>query len=35
VVRSHQGRLADAAEREAMRDHRAGALDRLAALLGW
>jgi len=35
VVRFHQDHLADAAEREAMRDHWAGVLDRLAARLGW
>ena len=35
VVRFHQDRLADATEREAMRDHWAGVLDRLAARLGW
>ena len=35
VLRFHQDHLADAAESEAMRDHWAGVLDRLAARLGW
>jgi uncharacterized protein YndB with AHSA1/START domain len=35
VVRFHQEHLANADEREAMRKHWAGVLDKLEALLGW